>query len=217
LLVFDDAEDPHDLGPYWPSTEAGGRVLVTSRNPNWQPLAATLPVDVCPPRRRSGSCNAASASTSRMPTGLLRRWGSAVAAGAGHRLPGRDCHPARRVPGPARHPRSGTVCARPSGDYRADHRHHVDGLLAVAAPADAGSRWKTAAGQRPVAALDTVRAGSSRGRPAKGSASAVLPGASGRLSSAASHRATAVREAGGAPRAPLPFDPRRRQGVLGSA
>jgi tetratricopeptide (TPR) repeat protein len=48
LLVFDNAEDPHDLGPYWPSTEAGGRVLVTSRNPNWQPLAATLPVDVWP-------------------------------------------------------------------------------------------------------------------------------------------------------------------------
>jgi hypothetical protein len=48
LLVFDNAEDPHDLHPYWPSTDLGGRVLVTSRNPNWQPLAATLPVDVLP-------------------------------------------------------------------------------------------------------------------------------------------------------------------------
>jgi len=48
LLVFDNAEDPHDLRPYWPSTDAGGRVLVTSRNPNWQPLAVTLPVDVLP-------------------------------------------------------------------------------------------------------------------------------------------------------------------------
>ena len=48
LLVFDNAEDPHDLHPYWPPTEGGGRVLVTSRNPNWQPLAATLPVDVLP-------------------------------------------------------------------------------------------------------------------------------------------------------------------------
>jgi tetratricopeptide (TPR) repeat protein len=48
LLVFDNAEDPHDLQPYWPPTEAGGRVLITSRNPHWQPLAATLPVDVLP-------------------------------------------------------------------------------------------------------------------------------------------------------------------------
>ena len=48
LLIFDNAEDPHDLAPFWPSTDAGGRVLVTSRNPSWQPLAATLPVDVWP-------------------------------------------------------------------------------------------------------------------------------------------------------------------------
>jgi tetratricopeptide (TPR) repeat protein len=48
LLLFDNAEDPHDLQPYWPPTEAGGWVLVTSRNPNWQPLAATMPVDVLP-------------------------------------------------------------------------------------------------------------------------------------------------------------------------
>jgi tetratricopeptide (TPR) repeat protein len=50
LLVFDNAEDPHDLHPYWPSasTERGGRVLVTSRNPNWQPIAATTPIDVLP-------------------------------------------------------------------------------------------------------------------------------------------------------------------------
>jgi tetratricopeptide (TPR) repeat protein len=46
--VFDNAEDPGDLRPYWPSTEAGGRVLVTSRNPHWQPLATPVPVDVLP-------------------------------------------------------------------------------------------------------------------------------------------------------------------------
>jgi tetratricopeptide (TPR) repeat protein len=48
LLVFDNAEDPRDLHPYWPSTAADGQVLVTSRNPNWQALAATVPVDVLP-------------------------------------------------------------------------------------------------------------------------------------------------------------------------
>jgi tetratricopeptide (TPR) repeat protein len=51
LLVFDNAEDPHDLHPYWPTPSGnhrGGRVLVTSRNPNWQPLAATMPIDVLP-------------------------------------------------------------------------------------------------------------------------------------------------------------------------
>jgi len=50
LLIFDNAEDPHDLYAYWPpaSEREGGQVLVTSRNPNWQPLAASLPVDVLP-------------------------------------------------------------------------------------------------------------------------------------------------------------------------
>jgi tetratricopeptide (TPR) repeat protein len=49
LLIFDNAEDPHDLRPFWPpSPGAGGHVLVTSRNPNWQPLAATVPIDVLP-------------------------------------------------------------------------------------------------------------------------------------------------------------------------
>jgi hypothetical protein len=46
--VFDNVEDPDDLRPYWPFSAAGGRRLVTSRNPNWQPLAATLPVDIWP-------------------------------------------------------------------------------------------------------------------------------------------------------------------------
>jgi tetratricopeptide (TPR) repeat protein len=50
LLVFDNAEDPHNLRPYWPSTDHGGHLLVTSRNPNWQPLAAPIPVDVLPRR-----------------------------------------------------------------------------------------------------------------------------------------------------------------------
>jgi tetratricopeptide (TPR) repeat protein len=50
LLVFDNAEEPRDVHPYWPpaSTTGGGRVLITSRNRNWQPLAATTPIDVLP-------------------------------------------------------------------------------------------------------------------------------------------------------------------------
>jgi tetratricopeptide (TPR) repeat protein len=50
LLVFDNAEDPRHLQRYWPvaSPKGGGRVVVTSRNPNWQPLAATIPIDVLP-------------------------------------------------------------------------------------------------------------------------------------------------------------------------
>jgi tetratricopeptide (TPR) repeat protein len=63
LLIFDNAEDPHDLYAYWPpaSEREGGQVLITSRNPNWQPLAVGLPVDVLPRadaiaflRRRAG-------------------------------------------------------------------------------------------------------------------------------------------------------------------
>jgi tetratricopeptide (TPR) repeat protein len=47
LLIFDNAEHPRDVRPYWP---AGGRghVLVTSRNPAWTGLAASVEVDVLP-------------------------------------------------------------------------------------------------------------------------------------------------------------------------
>ena len=44
LLVFDNAEDPAGLRPWWPP--ASGRVLVTSRNPAWGGLATTVPLDV---------------------------------------------------------------------------------------------------------------------------------------------------------------------------
>jgi tetratricopeptide (TPR) repeat protein len=46
LLIFDNAEHPADLRPWWPPNF--GWVLVTSRNPTWTGLAATLPVDVLP-------------------------------------------------------------------------------------------------------------------------------------------------------------------------
>jgi hypothetical protein len=81
LLVFDNAEDPHDLRTYWPSVDAGGRVLVTSRNPNWQPLAATLSMDVWPRadaiaflQRRAGlhqqDANALAAALGDLPLAL---------------------------------------------------------------------------------------------------------------------------------------------------
>jgi tetratricopeptide (TPR) repeat protein/transcriptional regulator with XRE-family HTH domain len=44
LLIFDNAEDPHDLHSYWPS--GGGHVLVSSRNPAWRGIAATLCLEV---------------------------------------------------------------------------------------------------------------------------------------------------------------------------
>jgi tetratricopeptide (TPR) repeat protein len=46
LLVFDNADDPADLRPWWPP--GSGRVLVTSRNPTWGGLALTVAVDVLP-------------------------------------------------------------------------------------------------------------------------------------------------------------------------
>lgn len=45
LLIFDNAEDPRDLRPYWPPG-GGGHVLVTSRNPTWRGIATTIGVDV---------------------------------------------------------------------------------------------------------------------------------------------------------------------------
>jgi DNA-binding SARP family transcriptional activator len=47
LLLFDNAESVQDLRPYWPPG-GHGHLLVTSRNPAWGGLAATLPVDVLP-------------------------------------------------------------------------------------------------------------------------------------------------------------------------
>jgi tetratricopeptide (TPR) repeat protein len=46
LVVFDNAEDPSDLRPWWPP--GSGRVVVTSRNPAWGGLAASIPLDVLP-------------------------------------------------------------------------------------------------------------------------------------------------------------------------
>lgn len=43
LLIYDNAEDPAALAPYLPS---GGQVLITSRNPVWDDLAAPVAVDV---------------------------------------------------------------------------------------------------------------------------------------------------------------------------
>jgi tetratricopeptide (TPR) repeat protein len=47
LLVFDNAEQPADLRPYWPAG-GGGRLLITSRNPAWGGMAVTVGVDVLP-------------------------------------------------------------------------------------------------------------------------------------------------------------------------
>jgi hypothetical protein len=47
LLVFDNAEKPEHLRPWWPPDS--GTVLVTSRNPGWAGLAAPLTVDVLAP------------------------------------------------------------------------------------------------------------------------------------------------------------------------
>jgi tetratricopeptide (TPR) repeat protein len=46
LLIFDNAEDPADLRPYWPP--GTGHVVVTSRNPAWGGIATPVAVDVLP-------------------------------------------------------------------------------------------------------------------------------------------------------------------------
>jgi tetratricopeptide (TPR) repeat protein len=47
LLVFDNVEQSQDVRPFWPP--GNGHTLVTSRNPAWGDLAATVALDV-PPR-----------------------------------------------------------------------------------------------------------------------------------------------------------------------
>ena len=45
LLIFDNAEERHDIRPYVPRI-GQGQVLITSRNPIWDGLGTTLPVEV---------------------------------------------------------------------------------------------------------------------------------------------------------------------------
>ncbi len=45
LLIFDNAEDPRVVQSFFPESETG-RILVTSRNPNWDEAARPLRVDV---------------------------------------------------------------------------------------------------------------------------------------------------------------------------
>jgi TIR domain/NB-ARC domain len=45
LLVYDNAEEPREIGPYRPPA-GGGRVLVTSRAPTWERGTATVRLDV---------------------------------------------------------------------------------------------------------------------------------------------------------------------------
>ena len=48
LLIFDNAEERHDIHPYVPQT-GNGHVLITSRNPIWDGLGTTLSVEVMQP------------------------------------------------------------------------------------------------------------------------------------------------------------------------
>jgi tetratricopeptide (TPR) repeat protein len=45
LLIFDNAEDPDDVEPFFPKGGTG-RIVVTSRNSQWREKASSLPVDV---------------------------------------------------------------------------------------------------------------------------------------------------------------------------
>ena len=47
LLIYDNAEQPRVLAPFLPG--GAGHVVITSRHPDWQELAAALPVDVFDP------------------------------------------------------------------------------------------------------------------------------------------------------------------------
>ena len=49
LLIFDNAEERHNIRPYLPQM-GNGHVLITSRNPIWDGLGTTLPVEVMQPR-----------------------------------------------------------------------------------------------------------------------------------------------------------------------
>ena len=49
LLIFDNAEERHDIRPYVPQI-GPGQVLITSRNPIWDGLGTTLPVELMQPQ-----------------------------------------------------------------------------------------------------------------------------------------------------------------------
>jgi tetratricopeptide (TPR) repeat protein len=78
LLILDHAQSLATVAPYLPARGAG-RILITSRNPNWhERVASPLKVDVFPPEdavafllRRTGSSDRASATTLAAELGNL--------------------------------------------------------------------------------------------------------------------------------------------------
>ncbi len=115
LLIYDNAEQPRDLAPFLPG--GAGHVVITSRHPDWQELAASLPVDVFDHgesvtllRQRlpdltdtdAGRIADALDNLPLAPAGRRqpRRAGAAAACGAaGARAD--SLHPVHRSPGPA--------------------------------------------------------------------------------------------------------------------
>ncbi|KAB1139613.1 TIR domain-containing protein [Streptomyces luteolifulvus] len=66
LIIYDNAEAPEDLYPL----PEGGRVLITSRNPNWANLATVMSMDVLTDDEASGFLD------KRLTTGGTRDYGS---------------------------------------------------------------------------------------------------------------------------------------------
>ena len=102
LLIFDNAEEPAALAGYLPGGK--GHVLITSRNPHWQQLAAPLPVDVFTPTESRAVLRA------QVPRGQCscRTPPSCATTPCPDRVP-----PRRRTPWRAPETRSRTWPARP--------------------------------------------------------------------------------------------------------
>ena len=95
-----------------------GHVLITSRNPDWRPLAKGIKIRPLPRVDSIAICGAAwNRATRPRPTGSPRRWATCRWPCAGRRVRPRDRHHLHRLPATVPDP-PGRVSRRPEGGAR---------------------------------------------------------------------------------------------------
>jgi nucleoside phosphorylase/tetratricopeptide (TPR) repeat protein len=70
LLIFDNAEEPENLGNYLPQS-GDGEIIITSRNPNWRAYAECIPIEIWQPTEAVEFINKRSGQSASEASGKL--------------------------------------------------------------------------------------------------------------------------------------------------